>query len=175
MTYTISCGVELTMPKETPESISKSVPRIPFGEALKLRYQQGLNYTQLAEHYHVSPQAVRQRFQKFESLSGRSEETSSFKELRADILAGLQLKILLSFEDAEIKKASFQSKMTAFGILFDKEKIERGQSLGDNAPRIVINIAGQNIQVGLTSSSPGSKAVTSDNPTIECSVESRSE
>lgn len=56
------------------------------------------------------------------------EKLEEFKNHRADILAGLQQRIALSITDEEIKKAPTQVKSMMFGVFFDKERLERGQS-----------------------------------------------
>lgn len=55
----------------------------------------------------------------------------TFKNHRADILAGLQNKIIerLNIDDIKIDNAkAMQSAITGFGILYDKERVERGLS-----------------------------------------------
>ena len=56
------------------------------------------------------------------------QELEQYKDKRSDIFAGIQNRILKSVTDAEIQKASLQVKAMAFGVLFDKERLERGQS-----------------------------------------------
>jgi hypothetical protein len=51
-----------------------------------------------------------------------------YKENRADIFAGIQQKILTGITDAELQKAPVQVKMMALGVIYDKERLERGQS-----------------------------------------------
>lgn len=61
-----------------------------------------------------------------------------FRANRADILAGMQQRFLASLTDADIQKTPAIQRITATGILYDKERLERGH--GDSAPRIQINI-----------------------------------
>lgn len=63
----------------------------------------------------------------------------------------------------------------ALGTSYDKYRIETGKGMGEDTPRIVINVAGDNVKVGLQVSANQSKAIVSDNPTIECSHQSGSE
>ena len=51
-----------------------------------------------------------------------------YKGNRADFLAGLQEKVLASITAADMEKASLRDKVISAGVLFDKERLERGQS-----------------------------------------------
>jgi hypothetical protein len=55
-------------------------------------------------------------------------EVEPFKRHRAEILAGKQAEILKSLTNEELKKASVYQRVGMFGILYDKERLERGQS-----------------------------------------------
>ena len=69
-------------------------------------------------------------------------DQESYKNHRAEIYAGIQEKILKRINLPEIKIESakeFQQAMTGFGILYDKERLERGQSAGEK-PLIQVNI-----------------------------------
>jgi hypothetical protein len=57
-----------------------------------------------------------------------SKEVQDYKDHRADIFSGIQNKILKSVTEEDIQKASLQVKAMAFGVLYDKERLERGQS-----------------------------------------------
>ena len=61
------------------------------------------------------------------------EELDSYKENQADIMVGLQHRIAKSITDEDIKKAGLQSRLTAFGIIFDKFRIQTGQSTANIA------------------------------------------
>ena len=56
------------------------------------------------------------------------EQAKDYISNRAVILAGLQDRLLSSCTDADIKEASLLQRVTATGILYDKERLERGQS-----------------------------------------------
>ena len=56
------------------------------------------------------------------------EETDDYKEHRADILAGLQHRLIKSITDEEIKKAPIGSRVLAACQIYDKERLERGQA-----------------------------------------------
>ena len=56
------------------------------------------------------------------------EQTTNYKNNRADILAGLQHNLLSSITLDDIKKAPMGSRVLAVAQLYDKERLERGQS-----------------------------------------------
>lgn len=64
-------------------------------------------------------------------LKGIREETqglSLYKRHRADILAMMQRRLLNSLTVSEIKEMSGRDRVVSYGILYDKERLERGQS-----------------------------------------------
>ena len=57
----------------------------------------------------------------------------SFKKNRADIFAGMQDKLLSSIDEQDIKKAPLGSRIFAACQIYDKERLERGQSTANIA------------------------------------------
>ena len=55
----------------------------------------------------------------------------NYKQHRAEILAGLQDKIISTIDDDAIKAAPLAARAATYGILFDKERLERGQATGN--------------------------------------------
>jgi exopolyphosphatase/pppGpp-phosphohydrolase len=65
----------------------------------------------------------------------------SFKNNRADIFAGKQEQILASIDDVAIKCMPVAQRIISLGILYDKERLERGQSTANiayDAPALAI-------------------------------------
>jgi transcriptional regulator with XRE-family HTH domain len=93
-------------------------------QAIKLRVENGLSYSEIAAIQGVSKQAVHQKLQGLLP----TDFTPIFKQHKADILARLQERILVSIDDAEIQKAPFGTKVLAVAQLIDKERLERGQA-----------------------------------------------
>ncbi len=56
------------------------------------------------------------------------ERIEEYKGNRADFLAGLQERIIGSITEADLEKASLRDKVISAGVLYDKERLERGQS-----------------------------------------------
>ncbi len=57
----------------------------------------------------------------------------SFKQQRAEILAGKQAELMSSLSSEDIQKASPYQKVGMFGILYDKERLERDLSTSNLA------------------------------------------
>ena len=62
-----------------------------------------------------------------------SEALTEYKEHRADLLAGIQRTILGHMDEDRLKKASAKDLTVAYGILYDKERLERGLSTQNTA------------------------------------------
>ena len=91
--------------------------------ALELK-KGGATYAEIAKVQGVSPQAVNKQIKDLLP----NEDTETFKNHRADILAEMQSKLLSSIEPDEIKKVPVDKRIVSMGILFDKERLERGKS-----------------------------------------------
>jgi len=97
---------------------------IDVKKALELR-QQGVTYTDIGKVFNVSKQAVEQALRPYK---GKFRQLEQYKVNRADILAEIQLEILKSLDCDSIKKASAYQRIGMYGILYDKERLERGES-----------------------------------------------
>jgi hypothetical protein len=81
------------------------------------------------------------------------EATNNYQKNRVAILRGLQARILSSITSADIQKASLQQKVTAVGIIHDKERELEG--FGREAmPMVVINSLTVNPVEGKQAASP---------------------
>lgn len=94
-------------------------------EALHLKLDHGLTYQEIAEMSGTTKQAVHQAIA---PLIGNMKEVEEFKGKRADIFANKQKELLLALDDAKVKNMAGRDLVVAAGILFDKERLERGQS-----------------------------------------------
>ena len=56
------------------------------------------------------------------------EHVEEYKSGRAELFAGIQERVLLSITSGDIEKASLRDKVIAAGVIYDKERLERGQS-----------------------------------------------
>lgn len=99
---------------------------IPIETIISLR-NKGLSLDQIAKITGCCKQNVHQRLESV-GFGYSRERIGNFKESRADIFAFIQSKLLNSLDDAEIKKLNPYQRIIGTGILYDKERLERGQS-----------------------------------------------
>lgn len=75
----------------------------------------------------------------FQRYGVNQQHINDYKANRADILAGLQHRLLASVTDADIQKSPMGSRVLAAAQLYDKERLERGQST-DNVNVLVAGL-----------------------------------
>ena len=97
---------------------------IPISKIIELR-KRGLTYKEIGNILGCTRQNIELRLRPFKA---EIEALPSFKEQKADVLAVFQQKILNSLTPGDIKSMPVGSRLTGFGILYDKERLERGQS-----------------------------------------------
>lgn len=102
--------------------------------ALNLRLNKQLSYADIAAIQHVSPQAIHKALKPL--MPG--PEVRTFQDHRADILSGLQIKLLNQIDPQRLKKISVRDAVVSAAVLYDKERLERGQSTSNHAISILI-------------------------------------
>jgi predicted DNA-binding protein YlxM (UPF0122 family) len=116
---------------QSEEKKKKLINRIDVQKALKLRLQ-GNSFSEIGAVFGVSPQAVEQRLDGFkEFLAGITDigQLESYAEERKSILNAAEMTLLRSVLDEEaIKKAPLAARTMAFGVLYDKRRLEEGKS-----------------------------------------------
>lgn len=90
----------------------------------------GLSHVEIAALHNITRQAVQARLSK---AGYTPQRLKAYKDSRADMLAFYQSLLLNSIAPADIKKAPLQARVMAYGILYDKERLERGQSTSNIA------------------------------------------
>ncbi len=96
---------------------------VPIEMLVDMYVKKKMNVTQIAQALNLSVGTVSLR------LSNTGITTlDQFKKSRSDIMALKQANILQSFDSADIKKMQPRDKIVSFGILYDKERLERGFS-----------------------------------------------
>lgn len=84
-----------------------------------------LTTTQIAKLNDVDHSAIVRCFQRY---GINKEHLEAFKMNRGDILAGIQETVAASLTVEDIKGASVRDRTILLGTLYDKERLERGQS-----------------------------------------------
>lgn len=105
------------MPKKAVNNITKE-------RRLKMKLG-GMTYEEIGKIEGVSKVAV---YKQISGLLPNQVDLETYKTHRADILAGKQMEVLLELTPDKLKAASAMQIATTFGILTDKERLERGQS-----------------------------------------------
>jgi len=93
-------------------------------QALMLKTEKGLTYREIAAIQGVDHAAVYRDIKHLLS----DAETEVYKSKRADVLAKMQKELLKSITVDDIKGMPVGQKLMGYGILFDKERLERNQS-----------------------------------------------
>lgn len=107
-------------------------------EVLELR-EKGLSFAQIGKILGCTKQAAHKAFQHVKTDFRGVEK---FKDIRADIFALFQKKLLYSLTAGEIKSMAPASRITAAAILYDKERLERDKSTSNiSYQAIVSNVA----------------------------------
>jgi predicted NACHT family NTPase len=99
---------------------------------------------QLAKYAGASVSTVHEVLQRYGITKNYVED---YKENRADIFAGLQSRLISSISEQDIQKAPMGSRVLAAAQLYDKERIERGLSNGDQPIMVIIRDKPQPVQV----------------------------
>lgn len=114
-------AIEQAIISDKPDTAPKG---IPLESILELR-NKNLTLEQIGKIVGCTKQTVSQRLKEYQPTF---EKIEHLKKNRADVLTLKQSEILNSLTLSEIQKASPQVKGMLFGILYDKERLERGQS-----------------------------------------------
>jgi len=97
---------------------------VDTSSAVDLKINHHLSYDQIGKLQGVSPQAIHQKIKHLLP----TPDTKTYQDSRADILSHLQLELLKQIDPARLKKISVRDAVVSAGILYDKERLERGQS-----------------------------------------------
>jgi hypothetical protein len=101
----------------------------------KLRYPE-LSNAQIAKRVGTDPANVHRVLKRF--LGDHSEqELKDFQENKAEIFDAIQLRTLMSINDADIAKAPLLPRITGAAILEDKARTIRGQATQINVSVLV--------------------------------------
>jgi hypothetical protein len=115
------------IPIQIPKSRKNS--KVDLRQAVDLRCNHHLSYTEIAKLQGVTKQAIHERIKAILPIP----ENQVFQDHRADILSNLQLKLLYNLDDSKIKDMSGQQIVTSAAILYDKERLERDKSTANVA------------------------------------------
>ncbi len=106
------------------DNIDRAPKYIPIEDILEL-YDKPLKMTEVGRILGLSKQAISQRIQR---ARPKVDRLRRFKKHRGDVFAQKQVELLDALTLDDIKGMGGRDKVVSFGILYDKERLERGQS-----------------------------------------------
>ena len=116
----------ITTSTETPPEIDRTPKYTDIEKVRDLISVKGLSYTQAGKILNIDRSAVCRLCQR--NGIPRKDELKNFKKNKADILSSKQAQVLNCINNETLKKASAYQLAGMFGILYDKERLERGES-----------------------------------------------
>jgi predicted DNA-binding protein YlxM (UPF0122 family) len=109
------------------QAMKKQNATIDLSKALTLRAK-GLSYQDIANSMRTSKQAVHQRLKHFNALLD-DDMLTAFEANQDKLVSGAMCKMLNNALDSDkLKSATTLQSVTSYGILFDKQRLMRGQS-----------------------------------------------
>ena len=109
---------------ESNENLTIPDRPIPIETLIEYR-QKGLTYKEIGNLVGRTKQTVQERLK---PIIDDIDCLELHKKHRADIIAIQSRKILKSLTDEDIQKAPAGQRVMMYGILYDKERLERGES-----------------------------------------------
>lgn len=116
--------------KKNNKSLTKPVPKIDVAKAIELRLK-GLSYRDIAVFFKCSHSSVAERLKPY--IQGDEIDLEAYKTHRADLMTLKQAQVMGALTIEDIEKASAKDKALVYGIFYDKERLERGQSTSNVA------------------------------------------
>jgi len=104
--------------------------KIDLEKAIELRLK-GVTYEDIAKVFGCTKTAVIQRLKPY--VATTDIDTELFIKNRAAILANRQVSVLAEMTSEKLEKSSAKDLAVTFGVLYDKERLERGQSTSNQS------------------------------------------
>lgn len=115
----------------------KPKSKLDKSKMLELKQVNGMSYAEIAALDGTTPQNIHSKIKDLLP----TEETNTYQQHRADILAEVQRKLLSNIDAKRLSKASAYQLAGAAGLLYDKERLERGQTT-TNIGALIAHIEG---------------------------------
>lgn len=107
-----------------------AVEKIDLEKAIELRLK-GVAYQDIATFFGCSKAAVIQRLKPY--VAPTDIDTELYIKNRAAILANRQVSVLAEMTPEKLERSSAKDLAVTFGVLYDKERLERGQSTSNQS------------------------------------------
>ena len=103
--------------------------RVNVLEAYRLRTQHQLTYKQIGQIQGVTPSAVHSTLTAFMESLPTDDQLQGYDEARASLMNAASQRLLAScFDETAIATAKLRDRAVAFGIIYDKHRLETAQS-----------------------------------------------
>lgn len=120
----------------SPKSLSNKavhtklpMSNLPVAKAISLRIKNQLSWDQIAKQLNCPMSSIHQACRPYLDLLDDPQALKGYQENKADLIEAAELKMLASLSDPEsIKKAGLAARSLAFGLLYDKGRLEKGLS-----------------------------------------------
>jgi len=122
--------IALALGLEKPDKV---INRLDLSACLKDRYHHRMTYQQIADKYGVHKSAVHQKLTTFEAQLGDPEELRGFQDVEADIQAAIKRRFSSKLLDCDLSKTSPRDLATVYGITYDKNRLQTGQSTSNQS------------------------------------------
>ena len=109
---------------KSPDQVSPTSDTMPIQTIIDYRAK-GLTLDEIGKIAGVTKQSIHSRIKAYDK---HIESLEHFKKHRGDILSVTQSRIINSITDEDIQKSSAYQRVGMFGILYDKERLERDKS-----------------------------------------------
>ena len=106
---------------------------VDLAACLKDRYHHRMTYQQIAEKYGVSKQCIHAKLQNFQEQLGDPEELRGFQDVEAEIQAAIKRKYSSHLLTADTAKMSPKDAAMVYGIMYDKNRLQTGQSTSNQS------------------------------------------
>ena len=114
--------------------IDKTTGKVDLAIALEMRLKKGKTFQEIADFFHVSPQAVHQRLRDFMTVIQSPEALQAFQNSKQDILSAVEFKLVSQLLDADkLKGASINNIAYALQNVFNMNRLEQDKSTSNVA------------------------------------------
>lgn len=132
-----------TIEQTNPSPLSKYRPKyIPIQDIIEY-LRKGLTQAEVARLYGVHPSSISAMMSRHR-VSLQSLDT--LKKHRADVFASISARILNSITEKDITSATLLQKLTAIGIIYDKERLERGKSTANISVKDTLQVVQEKLR-----------------------------
>lgn len=126
---------------KTDTSLSGTRNRVNIGKALKMRLENGNSLSEIAAYFGVTKGAVSAALKPFSGMVEKAEAIRAYANNRSDVLDAAQYAAMTQFLDpVRLEKMSSRDAAISYGVLYDKGRLEKGQSTQNLAITGVIGV-----------------------------------